>query len=110
MWTAVALGLPRAVSVAGATPDAVKSTEVGQQFDISGFDEAIRRNAGRLPEVLVVTGAEAVRDSEKAREIQKHLPATHISVPGGATHNVLYDAWQNGHLEALMERLLGDPA
>lgn len=108
IWTAVALGLPRAVAVGGVTPEEIATRELTSDLDTSGFAEAVRRNAGRLPEVVMVSGALRSRDTRKALVMEQFLPVTNLQIPGGRMHNVLFDVWVAGGLDRLMERLLGD--
>jgi hypothetical protein len=108
VWTGVALGLARAVSVGGVTPDEASERVQTQHLSTDAFDEAIRRNLGKLPEVLLVAGERNVRDNEKVLAMSALLPATRITVPGSTHHNVLYDIWNRGELDAFMAQLLGD--
>ncbi|MEO8487549.1 MAG: hypothetical protein ABI585_14560 [Betaproteobacteria bacterium] len=108
IWTAVVLDFARAVSVGGATPVDLKSRDGMQDRETPGFNEAVRLKAQRLPEVLLVAGERHERDNEKALTMKSMLPATTITVPGSANHNVLADAWGFGTLDALLEQLLGD--
>jgi hypothetical protein len=108
LWTGVALGLDRAVSVGGTTSENAAEREQTETVDTSGFEEAIRRRAGKLPEVVLVSGAENERDVAKAQAMLARLPATTILVPGCADHNVLYKVWERGGLDELLERLLGE--
>lgn len=108
VWTGVALGLARAVSVGGVTPGQVAERVQTQHLGTEGFDEAVRLNAGRLPEVLLVAGERNTRDTEKALEMTSLLPAATVTVPGSTHHNVLWDVWNRGELDGFLERLLGD--
>jgi hypothetical protein len=107
VWTGVALGLDRAVSVGGVTPVEVAQRHRTQYMRTEGFDEALRR-ATRLPEVLLVVGERNERDNEKALTMTSLLPATTITVPGSPHHNVLYEVWKRGELEDLLGKLLGE--
>ena len=107
VWTAVALGLSRAVSVGGTTPAEVARRYQTQDMSTEGFDDALRR-ATRLPEVILVVGEHARNDQQKALTMSALLPATTVVVPGTAHHNVLFDAWKGGSLEELLEGLLGE--
>jgi len=107
VWTAVALGLDRAVSVGGVSPSEVPLRQQTRDLSTEAFDEALRR-AARLPEVLLVVGERAERDQQKALTMSALLPATTIVVPGAARHNSLYEAWQAGTLGDLLERALGE--
>ena len=108
VWTGVALGLARAVSVGGVTPQNASERVQTQHLDTSAFDDAVRRNLARLPEVLLVAGERNVRDNEKALAMTSLLPCTRITVPGSTHHNVLYDLWNRGELDDFLERLLGE--
>ena len=110
VWTAVALGFDRAVSVGGVTPNEIASRVQTQGLSTDGFAEAIRRADGRLPDVLLVAGEDAGRDRRKALTMTGFLPATEIVVPGTANHNVLYDLWSRGELRPFLERVLAPPA
>lgn len=66
IWAAVELGLPRAVSVGGVTPDEIGERVQTQGLSAEGFDEAIRRNAGRLRRCCSWRGAERARQSQGA--------------------------------------------
>lgn len=108
VWTGVALGLARAVSVGGVTPAQVSERVQTQHLRTEAFDEVVRQNVARLPEVLLVAGERNVRDNEKALAMTALLPAATITVPGSTHHNVLYDIWNRGELDAFLERLLGE--
>ncbi|MBK6394476.1 MAG: hypothetical protein IPF73_07145 [Betaproteobacteria bacterium] len=71
-----------------------------------GFDEAIRRNAGHLPEVLLVPGEQNARDNRRRGRWPGRLPATLISVPDCAYHNVLHALWSRGELRPFLARLM----
>lgn len=108
VWTAVELGAARAVSVGGVTPRLVREAERMEGVDVSGFEDTVRRNAARLPEVLLVSGEGYEPDQAKARAMQDILPATHVIVPESTQHNALFDAWNTGRLQGLMDRFFGD--
>ena len=110
VWAAYALGLERGVSVGGVTPSEVGRRVQTQELSIDEFDAAVRRRAGRPPEVLLVFGEGAERDTRKAQEMAELVPAQRIVVPGCAEHNVLYELWKRGELGALLERALGPVA
>ena len=107
VWTAVELELERAVSVGGATPATLASMDRATPLDASGFEEAIRRHAGRLPETVYMAGEHAQRDREKARETQALLPTTTLVVPGCDDHNTLHYLRRRGELAPLLARLFG---
>ena len=109
IWTAVELGLPRAVSVGGVTPDDVGERVQTQGMSARGFDDAIRRNAGRLPEVLLVSGEQNERDNRKALSMAGRMPATLVSVPDCANHNVLHALWSRGELGPFLDRMFAPP-
>jgi hypothetical protein len=106
IWAAIELGLPRAVSVGGVTPDEIGERVQTQGMSTPGFDDAIRRSAGRLPEVLLVSGEQNDRDNRKALSMAGRLPATLISVPDCANHNVLHALWSRGELRPFLARLM----
>ncbi|MBP8139159.1 MAG: hypothetical protein KAX82_00200 [Burkholderiales bacterium] len=106
IWAAIELGLPRAVSVCGVTPDEIGGRVQTQGMSAPGFDEAIRRNAGRLPEVLLVAGEQNDRDNRRALSMAGRLRATLIGVPNCAIHNVLHALWSRGELRPFLARLL----
>lgn len=106
IWAAIELGLPRAVSVGGVTPDEIGERVQTQGMSTPGFDDAIRRNAGRLPEVLLVSGEQNDRDNRKALSMAGRLHATLISVPDCANHNVLHALWSRGELRPFLARLM----
>lgn len=108
VWAGVELGCSRAISVGGVTPAEIGQRERTRDFDISGFEAAIRRNASRLPEVVSVSGERYERDNNKARSLQRYLPTRHITVPEGTQHNAMFDAWKAGMLDSLVEQMLGD--
>ena len=108
VWTGVALGLARAVSVGGVTPAQVSERVQTQHLRTEAFDEVVRQNVTRLPEVLLVAGERNVRDNEKALAMTALLPAATITVPGSTHHNVLYDIWNRGELDDFLERLLDE--
>lgn len=110
IWAAIGLGLARAVSVGGVTPDEIGERVQTQGLSASGFDEAIRGNAGRLPEVLLVAGEQNERDGRKALSMAGRVPATLISVPDCANHNVLHVLWSRGELGPFLERVLAPAA
>lgn len=107
IWTAVALGLPRGVSVGGTTPAQIGEDMPEQgKFVEAEFEALLRAHAGALPEVLLVSGELNERDIAKAVEMSALLPATNVIVPGSARHNTLDDAWVAGTLDSLLARLL----
>jgi len=110
IWMAVMLRFERAISVGGVTPGEVAGRVQTHGIRTDGFAEAIRRNADRLPEVLLVAGEDAERDRRKALTMTGFLPATEIVVPGCANHNVLHDMWSRGELRPFLERVLAPPA
>lgn len=110
VWAAVALGLDRGVSVGGVTPSEVERRVQTQELSTDEFDAAIRRREGRLPEVLLVHGEGAERDTRKAHEMSEIVPAQRIAVAGCMDHNVLYELWKRHELRALLDRALGDGA
>ena len=79
-----------------------------QHLRTEAFDEVVRQNVTRLPEVLLVAGESIVRDNEKALAMTALLPAATITVPGSTHHNVLYDIWNRGELDDFLERLLDE--
>lgn len=107
VWAAVELGLARAVSVGGVTPEQAGGRYQTQGLSTEAFEESIRRHAARLPEVLLVSGEQNDRDQRKALSMADRLPATLVAVPGCAHHNVLYDLWTRGELEPFLARSLG---
>ena len=108
VWTGVALGFARAVSVGGTTPAEVAERVQTQHLATDAFDEAVRRNLDKLPEVVLVSGERNERDDRKALAMTALLPAKRIIVPGSAYHNVLFDVWNRGELDGFLEELLGD--
>ena len=92
------------------TPDEIGERVQTQGMSATGFDEAIRRNAGHLPEVLLVSGEQNARDNRKALSMAGRLPATLISVPDCAHHNVLHALWSRGELGPFLERMFAPPA
>jgi len=108
VWTAVALGLDRAVSIGGTSPAEVAERHQTLDLDISGFDDAIRRRAGALPEVAYLFGELWENDRRKGESLAGHLPVTMVPVPHSAQHNVIFDAMRRGTLPALLELLLGE--
>ena len=112
LWTGVALGLARAVSVGGITPWQVLERKQTQAIPLDAFDDLLRERAGRLPEIVLVSGEKHTRDNEKALAMSTLLPARHVTVAGSTHHNMLADAFAAGTLDALLEELLGegDPA
>ena len=105
VWTGVALGTARAVSVGGVAIDSVAERVHTQHYDTRGFDEAVRR-ATRLPEIVLVFGETNVRDTEKALSMASRVPAKHVVVTGSAHHNVLYDVWKRGDLGPFLAELV----
>ncbi|MCC6380216.1 MAG: hypothetical protein IT519_15485 [Burkholderiales bacterium] len=108
VWTAVELGLPRAVSVGGAMQSTIAASERGQALDLSGFGDALARHAHHLPEVFYLAGDGAERDLRKGRELQAVLPTTLLLVPGCTHHNTLFQVRELGGLDRLLEVLLGE--
>ena len=108
VWTAIALGLDRVVSVGGTTPEEVAERHQTIDLDISGFDDAIRRRAGRLPEVAYVYGEQCERDRRKCDELATRLPVTLVSVPRTAEHNVVFETLRRRTLASLVEMLFGE--
>lgn len=107
VWTAVELGLERAISVGGPTPATLASGHRALQFATSSFEDAIRRHAGRLPEVVYMAGEHERHDLDKAREMKSYLPTTTLVVPGCDNHNTLHYLRRRGELAPLFARLFG---
>ena len=107
VWAGVELRLARAVSVGGVAPEAVAERVQTQDLDTRGFDEALRRHAHALPEVVLVAGETNLRDTEKALQMAARLPARYVVVPGSTHHNVLWDVWQRGELDGFLADLIG---
>lgn len=106
LWTGIALGFPRAVSVGGAVVEAVDERVQTQHFDIGAFD-ALVRSAPTLPDIVLVSGESNERDTRKALMTAARLTARHVVVPGARKHNVLYEVWQRGdRLDALLAELI----
>ncbi|MFI4924974.1 MAG: hypothetical protein ACHQJ7_07500 [Vicinamibacteria bacterium] len=105
IWTAIELNFPRAVSVGGIAPESVADREQTYQFDLSGFDNAIRRRF-KLPEIMLVRGEMNDRDTKKALQMADRLPAKHVTVQGAADHNVLYEVWKGGRLGPFLAELI----
>lgn len=103
--TAIELNFPRAVSVGGIVPESVAEREQTYQFDLSGFDNAIRRRF-KLPEIMLVRGELNNRDTKKALQMADRLPAKHVTVQGAADHNVLYEVWKGGRLGPFLTELI----
>lgn len=108
VWAGVELELDRAISVGGSIPDEVAKTENGHDIDMSGFEEAIRRHAGRLPEVVYLAGEHAPRDLAKGKEMQRYLPTTTLVITGCDNHNTLHYLRRRGELEGLLARLFAE--
>ena len=108
VWAAIELGADRAVSIGGPTPEHLNPDEPAYRGVKEGFVAAIRARAGRLPEVLMVSGDGNDRDIEKARQMSNYLPSTHLSVVGCQDHNVLFETRKRGRLDALLDQLLGE--
>lgn len=108
VWTALALGLDRAVSIGGTSPVEVAERHQTLDLDISGFDDAIRRRAGALPEVAYLFGELCERDRRKGEALAGHLPVTLVPVPRFAHHNVIFEAMRRGTLAALLDLFLGE--
>jgi len=108
VWAGVELGLHRAVSVGGPFPGDLVMNERAHDIDTSGFDEAIRRRAGRLPEVVYVAGEHASRDVWKGVAMKRHLPTTLLVIPGCDNHNTLHFLRRQGALETFLARMFGE--
>lgn len=108
VWTALALGLDRAVSIGGTTPVEVAERHQTLDLDLSGFDDAIRRWGGRGPEVAYVHGEQCERDRRKGESLVARLPVTLVPVPRFAQHNVIFETLRRGTLAALIDLLLGE--
>jgi hypothetical protein len=108
VWAGVQLGLPRAVSVGGSTPEEIAGREGIRDVDLSGFAHVIRRHAGRLPELVYVAGELATRDLGKGRNLQQYLPTKMFVVPGCDGHNVLFQVYLQGGLDGLLATLLDE--
>ncbi|MBK7332735.1 MAG: hypothetical protein IPI87_10330 [Betaproteobacteria bacterium] len=75
-------------------------------MNADGFAEAIRANAGHLPEVLLVAGEDrTTATGSKARSM--------ADIPGDANlrardgdHNVLHALWSRGELRPFLARLM----
>ncbi|CAG0949511.1 hypothetical protein BURK1_00110 [Burkholderiales bacterium] len=107
VWTAIGMRLARGVSVGGTTPDSAATRYQTQGVSADGFMDAVRRNEGHLPEVLLVAGADCERDREKAQAMSQRVPATIVLAPGVAKHNVIAELWTRHELVPFLERLLG---
>lgn len=107
VWSAVELELERAISVGGVTPSMFALRDGPVPLDASGFEEAVRRHAGRLPETVYLAGEHALHDLEKSREMQALLPTTTLVVPGCDNHNTLHYLRRRGELAPLLARLFG---
>lgn len=106
VWAAVELGLPRAVSIGGATPHETAQSAHAHNLDTSGFRTAIRERGERLPEVLYVAGEGASRDRAKGLAMREYLPTRQLIVPGCAEHNTLFHLRRQGSLDRFLEVLL----
>jgi len=107
LWTAVALGLGRGVSIGGPSPDHVNERGTGD-VDFAPFTKAVAERAGRLPELLYVFGELHERDRAKGRAHERFVPITPIELPGIASHGGLFDLLKRRELTAMLERLLGE--
>jgi hypothetical protein len=105
IWTAVELGFPRAVSVGGIVPESAAERINTQHFDLSGFDDAVRRRI-KLPEIMLVRGENNNRDTAKALQMADRVPAKHVTVRGASDHNVLYDVWKGGRLDSFLAEMI----
>jgi hypothetical protein len=112
LWTGIALETTRAVSVGGVTPSLADERSGEDAAASRSHDEAfealVRERAGRLPEIVLVAGELNARDTEKAHEMGERLPARHLTIPGARAHNMLYEVWLRGELDAWLDRLLGE--
>jgi len=106
IWTAVELGFLRAVSIGGIAVESAVQRERTQNIDLSGFDESVRRRF-TLPEVLLVHGEGNEHDAARALQMARRVPSTHVSVAGASDHNVLYDVWKAGRLDAFLAEMIG---
>jgi hypothetical protein len=105
IWTAVELGFTRGVSVGGVDVTSVIGRVAMQDFDLTGFDAAVRRRL-KLPEIRLVFGEGNERDSQKAVEMAKRLPSQYVTVHGASDHNVLYDVYKGGRLDEFLTQLI----
>jgi hypothetical protein len=105
IWTAVELGFERAVSVGGVNVESVAERVELQDFDLRGFDASVSRRF-KLPDVLLVFGEINERDSQKAVEMARRLPSRYVTVHGASDHNVLYEVWKGGRLDAFLAELI----
>lgn len=108
VWAALELGLPRAVSIGGTIPEQVALRHHTQGLDVSGFDDAIHRRAGNLPEIAYVYGEQCDRDRVKGVTLAGRLPVTMVPVPRFAQHNVIFETLRRGSLAALIELVVGE--
>ncbi len=106
LWTAIALGLARGVSIGGPSPEHVNARGAGE-IDFGPFTQAVAERAGRLPELLYVFGEFNERDRAKQRAHAPFVPITPIELPGIASHGVLFELVKRRELTAMLERLLG---
>jgi hypothetical protein len=108
VWAALDLGLDRAVSIGGTSTEQVVERHQTQGLDISGFDDAIRRRAGTLPEVAYVYGDRCERDRLKGVALGSRLPVTMVPMPRFGQHNVIFEALRRGSLAALIDLVVGE--
>ena len=106
LWTAVALGLERGISIAGAGPDHIG--ERGEdRVDVEALRSAVAARPGRVPELLYAFGALNERDRMKGLAHARYLPVTPIELPGIASHGGFLDLLKRRELRAFLERVLG---
>jgi len=108
VWAALELGLDRGVSIGGTVPEQIALRHQTQDLDVSGFDDAVRRRIGRLPEIAFVYGEQCERDRLKGVALASRLPVTMVPVPRFGQHNVIFEALRRGSLAALIELVVGE--
>lgn len=108
VWAGIALGVSRVVSVGGTSPSFLSERLTPEELGENSFEAFLRSHRGPLPHIVLVSGEHHARDNEKALEMAAYVPTTHIRVPGSTSHNMLYDAWNQGQLAPLLGRLMGE--
>ena len=108
VWSGIALGVDRVVSVGGVTPSMIFDRVRRERLGDETFEKLLATHRGPLPEIVLTSGEHNERDRGKAVEMGAILPVKHVIVPGSADHNMLHDAWQLGTLQSLLDRVLGE--
>ncbi|WP_374450346.1 hypothetical protein [Stella sp.] len=105
---AVALGLDRAVSVGGSSPDIEDPRLALRGLSFAIFSEMLARRPVPMPEIVLVHAAGFPRDAEKAAALAALVPARRHPVAGTGRHNVLNERLVQGRLRPLLDALLLD--